>query len=174
MATPPVIETPRLRLRPHRAADHPALSQLWMDPVVCRFIGGRPSTADESWNRILRYAGLWSILGYGYLAVEERASGTYVGDVGLADFHRVIEPPIFGRPEAGWAFSPAVHGRGYATEALAALFAWADERLGRPIVAIIDPDNAPSLRLAAKVGFAEMGRTTYLGNPTLVFERPVT
>lgn len=169
---PPVIDTPRLRLRPHRAADHPALSRLWMDPAVCRFIGGRPSTADESWSRILRYAGLWPLLGYGYLAIEARDTGAYVGDVGLADFQRVIDPPLAGRPEAGWVLDPTLHGRGLASEALAGLLAWADAALARPVVAIIDPANLASLKLAARCGFAEIAVTDYRGNRTLVYERP--
>lgn len=171
-AAPPVIDTPRLRLRPHRAADHAELSRLWMDPVVCRFIGGRPSTADESWSRMLRYAGLWPLLGYGYLAIEARDTGAYIGDVGLADFHRVIDPPLAGRPEAGWILDPALHGRGLASEALNGLLSWADATLARSIVAIIDPANLASLKLAARSGFAETAVTDYRGNRTLVYERP--
>lgn len=169
--TAPVLETARLRLRPHRAADFEPMLAMWSDPAVARFIGGRPSTSEETWSRLLRYAGLWPLLGYGYWAAEDRATGGWCGELGFADFRRTIDPPLGEAPEAGWAFSPAVHGRGYAAEALAAALAWADATLGARTVCIIAPENTPSLRLAAKVGYVEAARTTYKDAPTLVFRR---
>jgi RimJ/RimL family protein N-acetyltransferase len=167
----PRIETPRLLLRPHRAADFEAMAAMWSDPEVTRFIGGRPSTSEETWSRLLRYAGLWPTLGFGYWVIEDRATGHYVGELGFADFRRVIDPPLGDSPEAGWALAPHAHGRGYAAEALAAALAWADRTLARPTVSIISPENIPSLRLAERVGYRETARTTYKGEPTVVMRR---
>ena len=168
----PVLETARLRLRAHRPEDHAGCTALWADPAVVRYIGGRPFTAEETWRRMLASRGLWSMLGYGYWAVEERVGGCYVGDVGFADFRREIEPSLAGMLECGWALSPRVHGRGYATEAVAAAVAWADARLpGMRAVCLIDEGNAASIRVAAKAGFREWRRTTYHGGPSLVFAR---
>ena len=116
----PVLETPRLRLRPHRVEDFEALANLWADPAVTRFIG-KPSTREESWARLLRYGGLWPLLGFGYWAVEDRETGAYLGDVGFADFHRALDPAPPALPEIGWVLAPAAHGRGLATEAAARL-----------------------------------------------------
>lgn len=148
------------------------MCRLWSHPGVCRYIGGRPSTDEETWNRLLRYAGLWRLLGYGYLAIEDRATGAYLGDIGLADFRRAMEPPLPDVPEAGWALDPAVHGRGLAREALEALLGWADRRLRTAIVCIVSPDNGPSLRLAARCGFEERRRARFRSEETVVFERP--
>ena len=52
---------------------------MWSDADVVRHIGGVPSTPADAWSRLLRYAGLWSFLGYGYRAVEDRATGRFVG-----------------------------------------------------------------------------------------------
>ncbi|WP_181707296.1 GNAT family N-acetyltransferase [Chthonobacter rhizosphaerae] len=170
--TAPVIETARLRLRPHAVADFDAMHRLWTDPEVVRFIGGRPSTSEEVWGRLLRYAGLWRLLGYGYWAVEERLTGGFVGDVGLADFRRTIEPPLTGAPEIGWVMDPAVHGRGFATEAVRAVLSWRDKALppGRT-VCLIAPENGPSLKVAAKTGFRPFAETLYHGAPTTLFKR---
>lgn len=169
----PEIRTPRLLLRAHRADDLDACAAIWGDADVTRYIGGKPSTREESWNRIVRCAGLWPLLGYGFWAVEERGSGRIIGDVGVMEAKRDIDPPFEGEPEAGWAFAPAVHGRGYALEAVAAMMDWADASLTAPmLVCIIHPDNAPSIRLAEKAGFRERTRTTYHGEPTIQFERP--
>lgn len=122
--------------------------------------------------RMLRYAGLWSMLGFGYWAVEELATSKFVGDVGLADFHRELSPSIVGIPEAGWVLDPAFFGRGYATEALRAALAWADTNMSAERTAcIIAPENAASIRVAEKAGYAERARTTYAGSPTILFMR---
>ena len=166
------IETERLILRPHRAEDFDDLAALWADPEVTRFIGGRPSTAEESWARLLRYGGLWGLLGFGYWAVRDRASGRVVGEVGFADFHRGLGPDFDGTPEIGWVLAPRAHGRGLAREAAGAALAWGDARSWPRTVCIIAPDNAPSLRLAEACGFREVRHTTYKDHPTIMFELP--
>jgi RimJ/RimL family protein N-acetyltransferase len=168
----PVISTSRLTLRSHRVADFEPLHALWKEPAVYEFITGRPSTPEESWGRLLRYAGHWKLLGYGYWAVEERATGRYVGDMGFADYHRAILPSMKDTPELGWVLSPAVHGLGLATEALSAILAWGDGHFaGRRTACIIAPENTASLRVATKLGFKEHSRTSYKDEPTVLFYR---
>lgn len=167
-----MIETPRLRLRPHRAEDHAACAAMWADPAVTRFIGGQPSTSTQSWQRLLAYVGHWSLAGFGYWAIEERSGGAFVGELGFADCWRELEPSISGAPEAGWALAPRMHGRGYATEALRAAHAWGDANLAAErTVCLIAPGNEPSLRLAARFGYRELARTTYRGEATILYER---
>jgi RimJ/RimL family protein N-acetyltransferase len=146
---------------------------MWASPLVTKHIGGRPSSRGETWLRILQYAGLWTILGYGYWAVEELDGGAFVGDVGFADFCREIQPPIRDLPEAGWALDPRFAGRGYATEALRAALTWADAGLAADrSVAIIAPENVASIRVAEKSGYRPTGQTEYKNNPILMFARP--
>src|SRR6476659_5070994 len=114
----PVIETARLRLRGHRSSDFEACAALWADPIVTHYISGRPFTREEVWARILRYAGHWAWMGYGFWAIDERATGRFIGEAGFADFRREMAPSLEGIPEAGWVLSPALHGKGYATEAV--------------------------------------------------------
>jgi len=168
----PELRTARLRLRAHRAADLDACAAMWGNPLVTKHIGGRPSSRAETWLRILQYAGLWSVLGYGYWAIEELDGGAFVGDLGFADFCRAIEPPIDGVPEAGWALDPRFTGRGYATEALRAALTWADASLAADrSVAIIAPENTASIRVAEKSGYRPAGQTEYKNNPILMFAR---
>jgi len=146
---------------------------MWADPVVTRYIGGRPSSRSESWARLLRYRGHWSFLGFGYWAVEEKASGRFLGEVGFGDFKRDLEPSIDGVPEVGWALQPSAHGRGVGTEALRRVLEWGDRNLGAPrTVCLITPENQVSKHLAAKCGFREWVRTTYAGHPAVLYERP--
>ena len=168
----PVLETPRLVLRRHRLDDFEDAVAMWADQDVTRFIGGKPATREEVWARLLRYAGHWALLGYGYWVIRETVSGRFVGEIGFADFHRDIDPAFAGAPEAGWALAPWAQGQGFAGEALAAILGWADGHFGSArTVCMIDPANAASLRLAQRSGYLEYARTSYKGAPTILFER---
>ncbi|MEQ1784376.1 MAG: GNAT family N-acetyltransferase [Hyphomonadaceae bacterium] len=168
----PVVETARLRLRGHRAEDLPACLPLWNDPIVTRFIGGRPYTQEEVWQRVQRYAGSWVLLGHGFWVIEDKAAGKLIGEIGMMDAKREIHPPFGDDRELGWALTPDAHGKGYASEALAAVLQWERDAFNAPcLVALIDPDNAPSIRLAEKYGFSERVRSVYKGVPTIQFER---
>lgn len=170
--TVPVLETPRLILRGHRREDFEGLAAMWADDGVTRFIGGKPSTREESWARLTRYFGFWPLLGYGYWTVEVKGDPRYAGDVGFADFKRDIVPSLEGMPEAGWAFMPWVHGQGIATEAVKAALTWGDTHFaGKTTTCIISPENAPSIRVAEKCGYKEFARTTYKGSPTVQYRR---
>ncbi len=168
----PVIETERLILRGHVPDDLDACAAMWGDPAVARFIGGKPSRREEVWWRMLRHVGHWSWNGYGFWAVEDKATGRFLGDVGYADFKRELQPSMGDVPEMGWVLAQHAQGRGIATEAVQAAADWADRHFGsKPTFCIIDPANAPSLRVAEKVGFREAHRAIYLGEPVIVFLR---
>ncbi|PJJ60360.1 GNAT family N-acetyltransferase [Hymenobacter chitinivorans] len=169
----PVLSTSRLVLREHRFTDLPAFTSIFQKPEFYAFLGGQPQPEEDVWIKILRYNGHWSLLGFGYWAVEETATARYIGAVGFGDWHRALEPSLKGEPEIGWVLDPAVHGRGYATEAVAAALAWGEEHFTcSRTVCIIDPDNAPSLRVAAKHGYQPIAETTYKGKPIIVLSRP--
>jgi len=167
------LTTARLTLTRHTLDDFADSFALWSDERVTRFIGGRPSTEEEAWSRLLRYAGHWDLLGFGYWCVREREGGAFVGELGFSDFRRTIELPFDARlPEAGWALSPTTHGKGYATEGVQAALEWGAGRFGSPRAwCMIDPDNAPSIRVAQRCGFERRGVTDYKGSDVALFER---
>ncbi len=167
----PTLETGRLRLRGYRLEDFGACAALWADPYVTRYIGGRPLTAEESWARLLRYAGHWWLLGFGYWVLEEKSTGTFVGELGFAQWKRDIDPSI-NVPEAGWVLATAAHGKGYATEALKTALEWASHHFASPRTAcLIHPENLASIRVALKCGYRETARVHYRGQPAIVLER---
>jgi len=88
----PVLETERLKLRGHGLEDFVHCGAMWADPEVTRYIGGKPYTEEQSWARLLRYAGHWSLLGFGYWVVEEKTVGNFIGEVGFADYKRDLQP----------------------------------------------------------------------------------
>jgi len=168
----PVIETERLRLRGRTLDDFPFIRDMWANPITTRFITGSPLSEEASWTKFLRMFGHWPALGFGYWIVEERASGRVIGETGFADFKREIEPSLKGMLEMGWTLAPEFHGKGYASEAARAAVVWGEENLSHMrMCCIISPDNAPSIRLAEKVGFSPAARATYAGDEVLVFFR---
>ena len=176
MTTPvravPTIETERLRLRGFRENDLDAQAVVLGDPEVTRHLGGSTFSREDTWRRMLCAPGLWTMLGYGYWAIERREDNAFLGQVGFADFKRDMTPSIEGLPEMGWIFAPHAQGQGYAAEAVSAALDWADTTLRTPeINAIIDPANARSIRLAERSGFDLREDATYRGEPILLFRR---
>jgi RimJ/RimL family protein N-acetyltransferase len=142
------------------------------DESLMRYVGGQSLNEEDSWRRLLAGAGLWVLLGYGQWAVERKADGVLLGNVGLFDFKRDMTPSIKGEIEMGWFFAAHAHGRGYASEAVAAALTWADgSQPGRDIVAIIDPENSPSIRVAQRAGFVLDGNASYKEDTVLLYRR---
>lgn len=171
-ASPVEIATPRLRLTPHTLDDLEDCVGLWTDPDVVRHIGGRAFTREEVWQRLQRYVGHWSLLGFGFWTIRDAAGDAFLGEIGLADFKRDMTPSFGDTPECGWALSPSAQGRGLAAEALGAVLAWADRTLPSDrTVCLIDPDNERSIRLAARQGYVRFGSVDYKGAVSSVYER---
>jgi len=167
-----VLETDRLLLRPPQQADFDDIYAMWSDINVVRHVTGNAFTKEEAWARLLRSAGHWSLMGFGYWVVSEKHSGRFVGEVGFGQFKRGIDPAFDEAPEIGWMLTAESQGQGYGTEAVRAALRWADTRWPEAeIVCIISPDNAPSLALAKKCSFAQSRATTYKGKATVVFQR---
>lgn len=168
----PILETERLHLRPHHPGDFAPCAAMWADPAVTRYIGGRPFTPEEVWARLLRYAGHWSWMGYGYWAIEEKHTGGYLGELGFSDLKRDLEPSSHGVPELGWVLAAHAHAKGYATEAARAVIAWGDAHFpSARTVCLIHPENLRSLRVAEKCGYREFHRTSYKGQPAILLAR---
>ena len=168
----PLLFTSRLMLRGAIAADFEDSAAMWADPDVVRYIGGQTRERQDAWFTLCRMRGMWDICGYGNWIVRERESGAFIGEVGLADFMRGMDPDLSGQPEAGWAYAAHAHGKGYATEALKIVLAWADQHLDAPrVTCIIDPGHTASRRVAEKCGFRLLTASTYRGSAVDVFER---
>ena len=168
----PRLETERLILREFRADDIDAHSATLGDAEVMRFIGGKPLAREDAWRRMLGSIGMWQAIGIGAWAVEMKADGRLAGHCGFFDFQRAMQPDISGEPEMGWIFDRSVHGQGFAFEACTRALAWADEALApESYPAIIDLDNAPSMKLAERLGFRRLSDAIYRDSAIAMFRR---
>jgi RimJ/RimL family protein N-acetyltransferase len=142
--------TERLRLRRSVPDDAAEISAYRSDPEVHRTQGWERTDPESVRADIEEMAGRapGEPGGWVQFSVEERDGGWLVGDVGIS--------PADGEPgviKVGYTMSPPFQGRGYATEAVGALVAYAFDALGADVVrAYADADNTPSIRVAEKVG----------------------
>ena len=167
-----LVATERLLLRPYRVEDFEAMCRLMSAPDTQLHPPRPPMGPEETWTRLLRHIGHWSQFGYGFFAVEDRATGAFVGEAGFSFFRRGLGELYDDAPEATWTIAAEQRGRGLATEAAAAAHRWADERLRLPrTLCMIHAGNLPSLRVAEKLGYCEYGRVTHQGEPAIYFER---
>lgn len=153
MTSGPILETPRLILRPPVAADLDGYVALMSDQEHVRFIGGAapPSTV---WRQMMTIAGAWAINGFAFFTVLDRQTGEFLGRLGP------WKPYGWPSEEVGWSLLPSTVGKGYATEGAAASVDWAFNHLGwTDVIHIIDPDNAPSQKVAARLGSTNRGPT---------------
>lgn len=164
--------TERLTLRPVVIEDFDDLVALWADERFTRPIAGRGAlSGEEVWFRLLRDLGHWQALGLGNWSIRLN-TGAYVGSVGVLDYRRESEHRM-DAPELGWGVAPAYQGQGLAREALDAALAWCDTVLqASRTVCMIDPPNAPSLKLADRVGFRRYAEGRYQGKPVIFLARP--
>jgi RimJ/RimL family protein N-acetyltransferase/aminoglycoside phosphotransferase (APT) family kinase protein len=145
---PEPIRTERLVLRAPEHRDRAALIELLASPEVGTYLGG-PRPPDEIERELP--------------AAPERPPGLFVVDLDGAMIGQVILKRATGHgageAELGYLFLPQAWGFGYAAEACAAALAWLDNTLpGQPAVLKTQTANARSMRLAAKLGFTEIGR----------------
>ena len=163
----PVIETERLVLRAPTMADFEAVAAFFATERA-RFVGG-PRDRLQSWRSFAANIGCWHLKGHGMWAVEERATGRYLGQIGLND------PEGWVAREVGWILvDPATEGRGFAREAALAARGHAYGPLGwTKVFSVIDPDNARSLALAVRLG-CTVDRSAVLpdGTTALIYRHP--
>ena len=145
-----ITETERLIVRQFHLSDEDAMNRLFGDPEVMRFGDGVQTPAwvrDWLERRLENYRRSSSL---GPWAVVEKSSEQTLGYCGLFHF-----PDICGVPETeiGYRLARAHWRRGYATEAAQAVLKYAINTLGfSRLIALIDPQNAASIRVAEKLG----------------------
>jgi RimJ/RimL family protein N-acetyltransferase len=169
----PRVETERLVLRSWRKDDFRPYHAILQHPDVHRHFGPNPMAAEECWRRLMASVGGWQFNGFGTWAVERKSDGKLVGNVGLFTAWRDLDPEFGEEPEMGWIMAAETHGQGLASEACRATLDWAHANIQpTPIWAIIAPANAPSLKLAERLGFERVHETLYHNDPTVVLRRP--
>lgn len=164
----PQLTTERLLLRGFRQDDFEPYAEMMADPAVSRHLmDGRPLSRDEAWRQLAMFAGHWVLRGYGLWAVEDRASGVFLGRIGCVNFEGF---PAF---EIAYTLGPWAWGKGYAREGAAAALQYARDILRRDeITSIIRPANTASIRVAVSLGGVACESVDFFGAPSVVYRYP--
>src|SRR5262245_8773416 len=143
------LATERLILRHFQITDREPMYRIFCDAEVMRFSDGiKTKEWVDAW--LLTCLERYRTWGYGPYAVVEQHSQIVIGYCGLFFF-----PDIDGRAETeiGYRFARSTWGQGYATEAALAVRDYAFTTLGiKRLIAVIDPSNVASIRVAEKIG----------------------
>jgi len=143
----PRLETERLILREWKPEDLEPYAEFVGNPEVMRYLGGETRDRAGAWREMATLIGHWAWRGFGFWAVEEKASGEFVGRVGM------WEPEGWPATEVGWSIMPQHHRKGFASEAGLASCHWAFDNLGLDsIISLIHPDNEASKAVGRKIG----------------------
>jgi [ribosomal protein S5]-alanine N-acetyltransferase len=157
-ATQRVLITERLRLEPLNTRHADAIVGLFADPALSAYLAADFTQRDQAEVLLRRWLdydgptglGHWAFcldhtpIGVGHL----RPSTQLPGDL----------------PEMGWYLATRYGRRGLATEAVRALLRHGLGELGLTSVwALIHQHNQPSLRLAQRLGFLQVGSAVHYG-----------
>lgn len=140
----PTLTTARLTLRPQRLEDFEPFAALLATERAVHM--GGPLSRDRAWTWFCSDEAGWTFHGHGGLTITETATGRVAGQTGI------LQPPRFPERELGWLIYDGMTGKGYGTEAAAALRDWGFGQGLPTLVSYIDPDNRPSRRLAERLG----------------------
>ena len=150
----PVLDTPRLRLRPLADADVPTLFAIFKDAEAMRYWTTPAMTvmaeAEALLGDIERHAEAETLFQWG---IARREDDLVIGTCTLFRIDREHR-----RGELGYILRRDHWGRGLASEALTALIGHAFGGLGlHRLEADIDPRNSVSIRLVERLGFRREG-----------------
>lgn len=149
-------ETDRLILRQFRDADLGPMVEMYSDPLTVEFLtpDNKPPSRADVFRGMCVVEGHRALRGFSFFAVEEKASGSFVGRIGP------LRPETWPDLEIGWGVHPAHRGKGYAVEAARAALAWSFARFAKQqrIIHLIHPDNVGSAAVAKSLGATITGQ----------------
>ncbi|WP_030681347.1 GNAT family N-acetyltransferase [Streptomyces rimosus] len=143
------LHTERLILRRWRESDLGPWAAMNADPQVREHLGDL-LTREQSDVSVQRYEAGFDRRGYGWWALEVRATGEFIGFAGLDD---TDDDMPFKGVEIGWRLARPAWGRGYATEAARAGLAYGFDTLELPeILAVTTAANVRSQAVMRRIG----------------------
>lgn len=151
------METKRLIIRPFTHHDRDAIFQVMNDREMCRYTPDEPWESMEDAGDFIKQA-LWlydleHFTFRHFFAITGRPSGEIIGfcGVGGISYDRTVNEIFYSIGKAYW-------GRGYATEAAAAVLQYAFGQLGlENVIGVVHPENIASCKVMEKIGMKKTG-----------------
>jgi RimJ/RimL family protein N-acetyltransferase len=166
---PEEIRTRRLVLRRIQPSDTEVFVAVHTAPETHPFDAHTRPTPEQALDLLDKFHRSWVSDGIGYWAIRLAGSDDVIGFGGVRHWMEEGEPVL----NLAYRFWPRAWGNGYAPEMAEAALRWASQhRPDRPVLIVTDADNAPSVRVAEKLGFVRHLERLKNGLPELVFRLP--
>lgn len=157
----PTLTTARLTLGPFIMAHYDAFAA-FAATERAEFLGGPSDDPRDAWDSCMNHLGQWRARGYGAFFATETATGVPAGRFSI--WH----PITLDEPELSWLVFDEYEGTGLAQEGATAVRDWAQTaRDIAPLMPLIAPQNARSIKLADRMGCATEGTHTYPSGATV-------
>ncbi|HVU16589.1 MAG TPA: GNAT family N-acetyltransferase [Candidatus Didemnitutus sp.] len=158
----PVLETPRLFLRPITAADSAFILELMNEPPYLENIGDRGvrSVVDAARYIEEKFVAAYARHGFGLYLVVTKADMIPIGICGL------LKRDVLDHPDLGYAYQQRHWSQGHGTEAARATVELAQKTFALPYLhGVVAPTNARSIRLLERLGMKYLRIIALPGNP---------
>ena len=166
------LETRRLRLRCWETKDAEPFAELCADPEVMRYFP-ETLTREKSDLLISRCREKQASDGFSLSAAEVKATGEFLGFVGLSRPSYAAPLPFDPCVEIGWRLKRSAWGKGYASEAAKAWLRFGFETIGLDeVVAFTTAANEPSRRVMERIGMRRDLEGDFL-HPALPADHPI-
>ncbi|MCI2422086.1 GNAT family N-acetyltransferase [Saccharopolyspora sp. K220] len=166
---PEEVRTRRLVLRRIQPADTDVFVAVHTAAETHPFDAHVRGTREQILELLDKFQRSWISDGIGYWAIRLAGSEDVIGFGGVRHWVEEDEPVL----NLAYRFWPSAWGNGYATEMAEAALQWARRnRPHHPVMIVTDADNAPSARVAEKLGFVLHTQRHRDGLPELVFRLP--
>lgn len=165
-----ICETRRLFIREMSADDLPALYEIYRGSVL-RFVEPLYGYEEELAFTESYIKNMYGFYGYGLWLLVRKEDGAIIGRAGLSN--RLFDGK--NELELGYVVGEEYQGKGYATEACEAILRTAYEKFGADrVVACIEKENVPSVRLAHKLNFSKSDKEWDSGLDVYIHYCPFT
>lgn len=145
-----ILETERTYLRETCVEDVDAFYEIYKEPKITQYMEGLFTDPEDEKRYTRDYIEkVYGLMGYGVWTVIDKATDAIIGRAGLS------LRGGFTDAELGFLIAVPYQGRGYATEVITAILAYAKNSLGfDQVQALVKDDNTESIHLLTKCGFA--------------------
>lgn len=146
-----ILETERLYVRETIEEDVDAFYRIYSEPAITEYMEDLYPDVEEEKQYVRDYIEkVYTFFEFGVWTVVEKESGAVIGRAGISYREG------FDVPELGFVIGVPWQRKGYATESCRAILNYAREQHGfTEIQALVEPENAVSLKLCAKLGMEQ-------------------
>ena len=158
-----ILESERMVLRELKESDTQALAEIYADYDVMQYIGkGTVLSYEQTKKSIKSWEKHYELFKFGIWATIEKSTGKFIGLCGLSWL------PDYTDIEVSYLFEKSSWGKGYATEIAKAILNYGFHDFGlMRIVALVYPQNTPSIHVIDKLGMKYEGEKIFFGDKLL-------